>query len=300
VGHLKAAYRLFEADDVTFEAIAGPHWRRARCVAAGRYLVLCDTTEIDFGYRRQIEGLSRIGNGSHSGFLLHNALLVEAQSETLVGIAGQAIHYRKPVPKKENKSQRFKRERESRVWGDVIDQVGAPPSGVQWVHVCDRGADDFEVFCRLLENRSDWVVRASSRQRLILTPQGESQPLEDYLQTLPVVGTYELSLRARPREPARTAKLEVRRGRPRMPVPRHKSPYVKSLDPQPIAMWVVWVREVDAPKGAKPIEWVLYTSLSTESFDDAWKIIEYYERRWLIEVYQPECTPSALLYQRAA
>lgn len=282
---LKAAYRLFEADDVSFEAIATPHWRQTRSVAAGRYLVLCDTTEIDFGYRRDIPGLSRIGNGSSSGFLLHSALLVEAQSQALRGVAGQTIHYRQPAPKKENKSQRFKRERESRVWGDVIVEVGPPPVGAEWVHVCDRGADDLEVFCHLLENRSEWVVRASSRHRLILTPEGESQPLDDYLPRLPVAGTYELSLRARPQQPARTAKLEVRYGTLRMPAPRHPSPYVKALRPEPIPMSVVWVREVSVSKGVKPIEWALYTSLRVETFEDAWKIVEYYECRWLIEEY---------------
>lgn len=282
---LKAAYRLFDANEVTFEAIAASHWRQTRWVGPGRYLVLADTTEIDFGYRREIDGLSRIGNGSSTGFLLHNALLVESQSEALVGVAAQAIHYRQPAPKKENKSQRFKRERESRVWGDVIDQVGRPGEGVGWIHVCDRGADDFEVFCHLRENLSDWVVRASSRHRLILTPGDRTRPLDEYLQTLPLADTYELCLRTRPKQPARTAKLEVRLGPLWMPVPRHKSPYVKALEPEPIAMWAVWVREVNAPKGAKPIEWVLYTSLPVETFGDAWRIVEYYECRWMIEEY---------------
>lgn len=284
-GDLKAAYRLFDADEVTFEAVAGSHWRATRALSAGRYLVLCDTTEIDFGYRREVAGLSRIGNGSGNGFLLHSALVVEPHSQALVGVAAQVIHYRQPAPKKENKSQRFKRERESRVWGDVIDQVGCPGEGIEWIHVCDRGADDFEVFCHLLENRSDWVVRASSRHRLIKTPDGENKPLDEYLRTLPLAGTYELHLRARPQQSARVAKLEVRFGPLRMPVPRHKSPYVKDLKPEPIPMWVVWVREVAAPQGVKPIEWVLYTSLPVKTFDDAWRIVEYYECRWLIEEY---------------
>jgi hypothetical protein len=244
---------------------------------------LADTTEIDFGYHREIPGLSRIGNGSSTGFLLHNALLVEA--EALVGVAAQTIHYRQPAPKKENKSQRFRRERESRVWGDVIDRVGPPREGVEWIHVCDRDADDFEVFCHLIENRSGWVVRTASRHRLILTPEGEKQPLEKYLESLPLAGTYELSLRARPNGPARTAQLEVRSGALAMPMPRHKSTYVKAFDPEPISMWVVWVREVEAPSGMKPIEWVLYTSAPVKTFDDAWKVIEYYECRWLIEEY---------------
>jgi hypothetical protein len=284
-GALKATYRLFDCENVTFEAIAKPHWQQTRAVPPGRYLVLSDTTEIDFGYHREIKGLSEIGNGSGRGFLLHNALLVEAERQTLIGVAGQSIHYRKPRPKKENAAQRFKRERESRVWGDVIDQIGTPGDGVQLVHVCDRGADDFEVFCHLLQNEGDWVVRASSTHRLILTPDGEKMPLIEYLPSLPVAGMYELRLRARPGQSARTAKLEVRFGTLEMPVPRHKSPYVKSLDPRPLAQSVVWVREVDAPAGAIPIEWVLYTSLPVTSFEEAWAVIEYYECRWLIEEY---------------
>ena len=48
-------------------------------------------------------------------------------------------------------------------------------------------------------------------------------------------------------------------------------------------MWVVHVLEVDAPQGVEPIEWILLTSLPVESFDDAWLVIGYYEKRWLIE-----------------
>jgi len=284
-GDLKAAYRLFDRKEVTFEAIARPHWERTRSVGPGRYLVLGDTTEIDFGYHRDIEGLSKIGNGSGRGFLLHNALMVVADSEALIGVAGQVIHYRQPAPKKENKSRRFKRQRESRVWGDVVDQIGRPAEGVQLIHVFDRGADDFEVFCHLIDNQGDWVVRAKSRHRKIRTPSGEEMPLEAYLETLPLAGTYELKLRARPKQPARTAKLEVYFGALSMPVPRHCSAYVKKHNPAPIAMNVVWVREVDPLPGVEPIDWVLYTSLPVETFDAAWTIITYYECRWLIEEY---------------
>jgi hypothetical protein len=284
-GDLKAAYRLFACEDVTFEAIAEPHWQQTRAVEPGRYLVLADTTEIDFGYKRDIKGLSKIGNGSGRGFLLHNGLLVEAESQSVIGVAGQTIHYRKPKPKKENASRRFKRERESRVWGDVIDKIGPPGEGVQLVHVCDRGADDFEVFCHLLQNNSDWVVRASTLHRHVLTPDGAKMPLQEYLESLSVAGTYELQLRARPGQSARTATLEVRFGTLFMPVPRHKSPYVKALNPQPIAMSVVWVREINAPAGVSPIKWVLYSSLPVTTFDEAWRVIEYYECRWLVEEY---------------
>ena len=155
-------------------------------------------------------------------------------------------HSRIGRPKKENSAQKLKRERESQVWGKVIDQVGKPPDEVQWIHVLDRGGDNFEVYCHLLEQHSDWVVRAGRLNRYVLAGQNEKRmKLSDYLPQLELLGTYELSLRARPKQPARTAKLEVRVGSIKMPVPHHKSDWVKELDPKPIAMNVVQVVEVD-------------------------------------------------------
>jgi hypothetical protein len=282
-GDLKAAYRLFDNEDVTFAAVARPHWEQTRARTCGRYLVIGDTTEIDFGVGREIPDLSSIGNGTGWGFLLHSGLFVGADSEEIVGLGAQTIHYRKPVPKKENRSRQLARERESQVWGKVIDEVGPPPPNVEFVHVLDRGADNFEVYCHAREQGTDWVVRASQLARKILTPLGKSERLHRYFGKLPVAGTYELYLRARPNQPARTATLEVRYGPLRMPAPVHKSPYVKGQDSGPIPMWVVWVREINAPAGVKPIEWVLLTSLPVNSFTDAWQVIGYYEKRWLIE-----------------
>ena len=54
--------------------------------------------QTDFGCNRQIEGARPTGNGSGSGFLLHNALLVDAATEAVLGLAGQAVHYRPEEP----------------------------------------------------------------------------------------------------------------------------------------------------------------------------------------------------------
>jgi hypothetical protein len=292
---LKAAYRLFARDAMTFEAIAGPHWALTRQRSPGTYLVLDDTTELDFGIHRQIPGMGRTGNGGGLGFLLHSALVVGADSEEIFGLAGQKIRYRKRKPKKENTTQRLKRDRESELWGQVIDLVGPPPEGVRWVHVMDRGADNFEVYCHCRQQHSDWVVRVTQKTRKVIVPDGRMMALNKYLDTLPAAGTYELQLRAqkaqpargrqkkRAAQPARTAKLEVRFGRLQMPFPTHRSPYLKSLSPEPITMWVVHVVEVDPPQGMEPVEWILLTSLPVESFEDAWRILSYYEKRWLIE-----------------
>jgi len=285
---LKAAYDLFDCDAVTFEAVARPHWEQTKQRTAGRFLIIGDTTELDFGRHRDVPGLGPTGNGSGSGFLLHNALMVAAESSEVIGLAGQAILYRpkKKRSKKENRAAQLKRDRESQVWGQVIDQVGPPPEGVEWIHVLDRGGDNFEVYCHLQQQRSGWVVRAARLNRYVLAGAGEDRMmLEDYLPQLARLGSYELSLRARPGQAARTAKLEVRVGLIKMPVPHHKSPWVRELDPEPIEMNVVEVVEVNAPDGVEPIRWVLLTSLPVETFEQAWIVIEYYEARWLVEEY---------------
>ena len=79
------------------------------------------------------------------------------------------------------------------------------------------------------------------------------------------------------------AKLVIAFGALRMPTPKLKSAFLKQVKPATIPMWVVWVREVDAPDGVKAIEWVLYTSLPVENLEDAMAIVGYYEKRWLIE-----------------
>jgi len=289
-GDLKAAYRLFDCQHVTFEAIARPHWELTKQAAHGRCLVIGDTTEFDFGKDREIEGIGPTGNGSGQGFLLHNALLVQADREEIIGVAGQTIHYRKKKKKtskkRENSARILKRKRESEVWGTVIDQIGKPRDEVEYVHVFDRGGDNFEVYCRLLQNRGQWVIRASKMNRYVLAGDSEERlALKDYLPRLRTLGHYTLSLRARPGQAAREARIEVRVGRIKIPRPQHVSPWVKSLQQPPIAMNVIEVVEIDAPRGVTPIRWVLFTSLPVATFDDAWTVIGYYELRWLVEEY---------------
>jgi hypothetical protein len=280
---LKAAYRLIDNDGVTFDSVAEPHWWQTRRRETGRWLILCDTTEVDFGAINNATGLGPLGSGYGRGFLLHSGLMVHPETEEVAGLAGQKIRYRKPVPKNESKTHRLGRLRESHVWGGLIEQVGPPAEGVQWIDVCDRGADNFEVYCKLLLNRHDWIIRAAQLKRVV-SHEGKDIPLSDYLGLLPRVGSYELSYRS-PKHGSRTAQLEVRIGTVMMPAPRQRSPWLREVGITLIGMNVIEVREVKPPRGIEPLHWVLLTSLPTTSFQQAWTVIEYYEKRPLIEEF---------------
>lgn len=283
---LKAAYRLFDQEDVTFTALAEPHWRRTRAQATGVCLVINDTTETDFGIHRHVEGLGPTGDGGGRGFLLHSALLVQADTREVIGLAGQELFYRKPIGRaKESSYRRTQRGRESEVWGRVINLVGPPPDGVKYLHVDDRGADNIEVFCHLRQQRCGWVIRASQLTRIVQTPDERRVKLQDWLAEQQVLGTYALTVRATKNASPRTARLQVRAAPITLISPRRKTPYLRQIGPQEISGWVVEAREVDPPPGATPVRWVLHTSEPVAAFDEAWRILEYYETRWLIEEF---------------
>ena len=282
---LKAAYRLLDRPEATFQVIAAPHWQLTKSQATtGRFLIVDDTTEIDFGPKRQAKGLGPVGTGSGRGFLLHSGLMVTPNEEWIVGLAGQVLFHRRPVPKGETRTQRRARDRESAVWGQLIEQVGRPPEGAQWVHVMDRGADDFEVHCRARRMGADWVGRVKSPHRRVRDAAGQERTLSALLADLPAAGGYCLALRARPNQPARRAKIAVSFAEVTVLVPRQPAASLKALDPKPIPQWVVRAHELDPPPGLKePIDWMLLTSLPVETLGGAMEVIGYYEKRWLIE-----------------
>lgn len=280
---LKAAYRLIDNADVTFEAIAGPHWQATRQQDTGTYLISCDTTEVDFGWDNEATGLGPLGRGSGRGFLLHSGLMIHPETDEVVGLAGQKIRYRKPAPKNESSTRRLTRDRESLVWGELIDEIGSPAEGLRFIDICDRGGDNFEVYCKLLLNRHDWIVRAARLNRVV-GYQGEAMSLADCLDKLPLTGTYQLSYRSG-KQGYRIAQIEVRQGTVMMPAPRQKSPWLRELGITTMAMNVVEVREVSAPKGVEALHWVLLTSLPVTTFDQSWTIIEYYEKRPIVEEF---------------
>lgn len=227
----KAAYRLIDNDDVSFAAITATHHAATRARTDGTWLVISDTTETHFP-GVQVRGLGPTGDGGGRGFLLHSALMVRADGREIAGLAAQVIHYRRKVKKETNGAERLRRkDRESVIWGQVIDQIGSAPEGVRFIHVFDRGGDQFELYCRILRTKAGWVGRAAQLKRKIRTPQGAEMALSAYLEQLPVAGTYSLQLRANTGQPARQATMEVRFGQLIVPRPKHCSRWRASTQP---------------------------------------------------------------------
>lgn len=217
-GECKAVYRLMDCSDVTHAEIIRPHCERTRRAGAPGTvkLILCDTTELDF--QRNVDGLGPVGRGSGRGFFLHTGLLRDADSGRIEGLAGQLLFHRRPKSQRKThkNSQRRDPERESVAWGQLIDQIGVPPQGVRWLHVCDRGADDYEVYCRAALQGCGWVVRVAHRNRIVQPVESEDMEgeaevsLEELLARQEFAGQRALDVPRQGSRQARTAQVRLR------------------------------------------------------------------------------------------
>lgn len=287
---LKAAYRLFDGEGVTFDAVAGPHWGLRQECGAGRCLLVSDTASLNFTPQRKIPGLGPLGKGQGYGFLLHSSLMLRAETGEVLGLAGQKLWCRPgKSSKRRTRTQALREPRESQLWTLVIDQIGPPPKGSQWVHVADRGADNFEVYHACQQQRCDWIIRGRCLKRTVEDAAGTEVSLVDLLPPLQALTTLTLEVASRKKtireagRVAHTAQLEIAAGALRVPPPRLRSPALRAQKIEAIAMNVVHVRELKPPANSDPVEWVLLTSLPVSTATEVLDIVTAYQRRWTIE-----------------
>ena len=298
---LQAFYRLMRCPDVTHEAVISAH-RQATLTKIEQIeapiLVLHDTTELDFTTHKSLSELGQIGSGTRRGYLAHNSLAVNSLTREVLGLCNQVLHQRARVCKSETKAQKRKREsRESLLW---LKGTQPLPSNWQLVDVCDRGADTFEFLEHEVRSGRRFVIRASTSRRIFIG-HGEAQDcragkLLDYARTLPQVGTWTLKVTSKVEErsprrkgkkktvtrQARTANIAVAFAPVQIVPPRVKS---GNFSRQPSKVWLIRVWEIDPPKGQERLDWVLITNEPVHTFEDAYRVVGWYECRWIIEEY---------------
>ena len=291
---LAGLYRLAACEHVTHGRVLEAHRLRTREAMAaheGVVLVVHDTTELDFTHQSALhEQLGLIGNGSRRGLLCHNSLAVglgPGGARRVLGLAAQVLHKRRQVPEGETPSAKRRHPgRESRLWLAGCEQVGPPPAGKLWVDVCDRGSDTFEFLGHQFDRGRHFVVRCAKDRNLY----GEDHVGDDrvhrklyaYARDLPSLGRRQVAVAAGPGKKSRTARVRVAAGPVTLAAPeRARGDY----DRRPLGAWVVHVREVEAPAGVTPLEWVLLTDLPADTFQRAGERVDWYEQRPVIEDY---------------
>lgn len=298
---LKAAYRLLHCPKVTHDMLILPHCQATRAALdqPGDYVLLEDTTELDFTAHRATTGLGQIGNQRGRGLLVHSTLVLRLEDwdETqrprlsVVGLLGQETWTRKGPPHKgrEKWRQRLARPRESQRWGRVLAQGTPPAPGAHWTYIADAEGDIYELFDgERLPQGCDFVIRMA-RERACAQP--ELGGILQALERAAALGLAQVQLRARPGQAARTARLTLRATHI---VPR--PPYRPGHKLAPVGLWLVAAREESAPAGVEPLNWVLLTSYDVPDEAACRRVVTRYSCRWQVEEYH-KCLKSGCIVE---
>jgi hypothetical protein len=284
---LRGLYRLCDSERMTHEAVLGPAraYTRARVEASPRdVLVLHDATELDYTTLSSLAGdLGQIGKGDRRGYLCHNVLAVAADSGEVLGLMDQLLHRRDEVPDGETLTEhRDRPTRESRLW---VLGTRHLPADARLIDVADQGADTFEFLEHEAHSGRRFVIRATKPRKVYAghEPTGPRQELKAYARSLPELGRFTMDVQAQPGRKARAAAEFVVRGAAVLVCPPHAKAGDHGDDPLPL--YVVQVTEVSPPEGEEAIEWTLLTNERVQTFEDAWRVTGWYERRWVVEEY---------------
>jgi len=290
----KAAYRLLDKEQVTFQSLSRPHRRLTLSSARGCAVVLhvSDTTTLSFAYRAARDLGPTGSGGSGRGMLLHSTLAVDVSGGTdaVPEVLGLSAH------------QLWARDTdsapavESSKWAGAIDAIGTPPQAVRWIHVGDCESDCWEAVEACRSHHMGFALRACQDRQVIGghaqagrdLPAGRKTTLFELLDGQPVLGGKRLWVRGRKDREPRWAKLAVSATPLTLLAPKNwpDKPHRKGVPrPRPVACWAVRVYEIDPPGGEDAIEWVILTDEPAADLETALKVVFWYSCRWLIEEY---------------
>jgi len=254
---------------------------RVRELGLREVLVVQDTTSFNYSHHPGKTGFGDLGGPESNpgyGFFCHGSLVVSPDGVPLGPVdldcwvrdpekTGRR-HDRRKVPYEGKESFRWLK--------CLLRTMKRLPRNVSIITVCDREADIWELFAEPRPRHAHLIVRARHDRALV----GRKRHLFAEVKQAKALGYYKIEVRVPPTHKVRMARLKVQV----VCVWLKASAYgvgKRSKDPVPVT--VIRVSEPRAPKGAKPIEWVLLTDMPVNSFDDARRFIRYYSYRWLIE-----------------
>ena len=278
----KAAYRLFDNEQVTAEKILSPHFQRTveRLSDHERVFAIQDTTYLDYTHHPLTEGLGPIGTTSQHiyGFVKHTTLAV-TESGLPLGCLTDAVWVRDAPKRNRRKAHAPLTEKESYKWIEALTQTQArTPDGVEVISICDREADIYEFFVQAKD--TPFVIRAAHNRNV----DDEAGQLRAVVQSQPAAGQLLVKVPARGNQPARQATVSIHFTTTTR-LPPYRQPALPPQNLPPVGVSVVWVTEVNPPPKATPLQWLLITNVNVNDFTDAIQRIRWYSLRWQIEVY---------------
>lgn len=255
-----AAYRFLRNEEVSWDKVLAPYWQASQASQARmaqHKVVLCiqDTTELDYN-GQAIAGLG--------------PLSYEAQRDPL-GVFNAWTWAR------EFKGEDGQRAGlcESGRWIESYERIAESAQQLPDTrHVCigDRESDMLELMlkARDLGYPADYLVRSQHNRVL---PEGGK--LWDQVMAQTPIGRISFMLPAGRGRKSRMVEQDIRLQRLSL----------KDKAKGRIEVTCVIASEVNAPEGAKPVQWRLLTNREAHTLEQASGLIDWYRERWEIELF---------------
>jgi Domain of unknown function (DUF4338)/Transposase DNA-binding len=281
---VKAAYRFFDNRQTDMQVLLQPHIAATLDRIQKHKVVLAvqDTTTLSYtAHAFKDMGPINAKWNSALGLMMHDTLAftekgvplglldVQCWPRTPEEAGKGALRHRLPIEQKE--SMKWLKSYQA------VEQAQQQCSETMLVSVGDREADIYELF--------EEATRCSGQPKLLVRAmRGRSRTVEqvqlwEKLSQQPVAGIQEVRVPQKGNRRARTAKLAVRFRAICLDSPKTK----RSV---PVKMWAVFAQEIEFGEDVDtPIDWMLLTTVPTETFKDACQRIAWYSKRWGIEVY---------------
>src|ERR1700716_1278388 len=255
-------------------------WSEGTAAAAeGRHiLAIQDTSEINFATTtKRRRGLGETAKGNARGLLLHPMLAVDAENGSCLGLLSGQVWTRKGR-RTVSHDLRDLSDKEKQRW--ITTGLAAKPLLAKAAMVTalgDRESDIFALYAGAAEERFHVIARCMHDRKL-----ADGIGLYSASEGMAVVDRRAIVLPARAQRAERVAVLELRFGAVNLARPQSK--FLRHL-PESLPLTLVDVREVDPEAGTEPLHWRLLTTHSVTNAEQAWRIVEWYKQRWLIEQF---------------
>lgn len=268
----KAAYRFFDQAnedqrELGWETILQPHMQGTMARMHAHPVVLCiqDTTELDFN-GQDIAGLGPLSYESQRGMYVHPTYAITPPREPL-GVIDAWMWARQPKAADGARPGLCESQRWIEGYERVAESAAQMPH-TRLVYLADREADIVALMQRAhaLGTPADWLIRAQHNRCL-----PDAGKLWAATCTQNPLGEIEFTLPARQGQAQRTVRQRL------------WAHAVELAGSTGLRVTCVIAREVDAPAGAKPLEWRLLTNRQVTGLESAVELIDWYRCRWEIE-----------------
>jgi hypothetical protein len=283
---IEGAYRFIRNNAITPESIAQAGFIHTASVIAERPQVLAIQDSSGLSYKHSVcnelgsvsSANKRIKNSKGRSLYVHSTLMLDAQTEQILGLGNQHYWYRedKVGGTKSEQQNRNRKEKESYKWQRNIEQLTQRLGSLaNIIDVCDREADIYEYMEHQISHGNRFVVR-SYDDRILSSSKGK---LSDAINATEPCAHYPVDIRQKGGRLARKAKIALSYTRVSLKKPE------RATGAEEITLNVVICQEIGKEHTREKLRWVLYTTEAIINEKDARKIARYYELRWRIEEF---------------